>query len=153
MRRIALAAAVALIVILLTAPGAGAGTGNPFLLRLLAVTEREAFVDVGPAGESAGDRFIFRDGLYRWENGRQGAKVGRIHVSCELIGQGGGVINCLATAFVPGGTIVLGGFIRADGDFSVPVLGGTGSYRGVGGVARVRDLAADRTSYVFRLTR
>jgi hypothetical protein len=59
----------------------------------------------------------------------------------------------MGTAFVPDGTIVLGGFIRADGDFSVPVLGGTGTYRGVGGVARVRDIAPDRRAYVFRLTR
>jgi hypothetical protein len=152
MLRIALAAAF--VICVLAAPVASAGTTDPYLLRLIGVQEQDRFVDVGEPGESAGDRFMAREGLYRWgRTGQLGAKVGRLYVSCELVGLGGGVINCSATAFVPNGTIVAGGFIRADSEFSVAVLGGTGIYRGVGGVVRVRDIASNRSAYVFRLTR
>ncbi len=114
MLRIALAAAF--LICVLAAPVANAGTTDPYRLRLIGVQEQERFVDVGAPGESAGDRFMAREGLYRW--GRRTAdweaKVGRLYVSCELVGLGGGVINCVATAFVPNGTIVAGGFINAD---------------------------------------
>lgn len=133
------------------APASG-GFTNPYLLRLIGVTETFDFVDVGASGESTGDSFLFREGLYRWTNGRQGSKAGRLQVQCTVTGRSG-LVNCMATAFVAKGTIVAGGWFRADADFAVPVLGGTGIYRGVGGVIKARDLSGDRTAYVFRLTR
>lgn len=152
MRRSGVAVVVALVVLLVGVAPASGGFSNPYLLRYIGVPEDFSFVDVGTAGESAGDTFFLREGLYRWVNGRQGPKAGRLQVQCTVLGRGG-LVNCMATAFVPKGTIVLGGWIRADAKFTVPVLGGSGIYRGVGGVVKARDLSRDRTAYVFRLAR
>lgn len=153
MRRHGIAAIVVALAVLVVgvAPASG-GFSNPYLLRLIGVTETFDFVDVGASGESVGDSFLIREGLYRWQNGRQGSKAGRLQVQCTVLGRSP-LVNCMATAFVAKGTIVAGGWLRADGSFAVPVLGGTGIYRGVGGVIRARDLSGDRTAYVFQLTR
>jgi hypothetical protein len=117
----------------------------------LAVVTREvrsAFVDLPPAGDSAGDFFLVEERVFD----RTGTRpIGRDAVRCEL---GLRTFTCAATIEIDGkGKIRVAGTLFRDGDNVVPVTGGTGAYEGVGGELTVFDLAGGRTALVFHLVR
>ena len=79
----------------------GLGTGNrlegndePQVLRLLAVTEKDEFVDTGAKGPSAGDVFVSRESLYRWAGRTRGHRLGHVERLCTVTGPS----TCAVTA-------------------------------------------------------
>jgi hypothetical protein len=124
------------------APSASA----PRTLTFVAVeTGKEVFVDVGAKGDSPGDSSSFGEKLYAG-----GKLIGRSEIVC--VSYGPAKTRCNGTLRLPAGTIEAGGSIRFGRTFSVPILGGTGSYMGAGGVARITELNEKRSRYVVRLT-
>jgi hypothetical protein len=131
----ALGAIVALGVLMMgaTVPTASAG-GQEITFR--AITREATNLDLGDEGPSQGDAFIFHDVLKK--NG-------------EIIGHDGGVctvtsvrrqeFQCLVTASLEGGQIVIAGLNRETGDMPedlvFAVTGGTGQYQGASGEAHV----------------
>ena len=107
---------------------------------------REALVDVGPAGDSAGDFFIFEERVFD----RSGTTlVGRDAVRCEL---GVRTFSCEAAVRVNGkGTLKVDGTLFNDRDNVYAVTGGTDAYQGVGGQVTVFDLSGGRAALVFHL--
>lgn len=80
----------------------------------------------------------------------RGTKVmGRNEILC--ISFGPRTTRCNGTLWLPAGSIEAGGSIRFAKTFSVPILGGTGSYAGAGGVLRITQLSETRDRYVVRL--
>ena len=109
---------------------------------------REALVDVGPAGDSAGDFFIFEERVFD----RSGTDlVGRDAVRCEL---GLRTFTCEATLRLNGkGSIRVAGTLFNERDNVFPVTGGTDAYQGVGGQLTVFELSGGRAALVFHLIR
>jgi len=91
-------------------------------------------VDLGEAGWSAGDFFIFEETLY---DSTGASKVGRDTVRCEL---GIRTFSCEATFKIDGrGKIRVAGALFAEWDNVVPVTGGTKEFKDVGGQLRVLE--------------
>jgi hypothetical protein len=101
----------------------------------LAYTTRQhafAQVDTGKKGFSIGDAFIFSEQLL--QNGKQ---VGYDHVVCTHAADWpSSAESCAGTAVLANGTLQLGGLSKR-GPFTLAVLGGTGSYAGSRGTAKV----------------
>jgi hypothetical protein len=101
---------------------------------LVYTTKQHAFaqVDAGKKGFSIGDAFIFSEQLL--QNGKQ---VGYDHVVCTHAADWpSSAESCTGTAVLANGTLELGGLSRR-GPFTIAVLGGTGSYAGARGTAKI----------------
>jgi hypothetical protein len=108
---------------------------------------REQQVDVGPSGESTGDSVFFEDALL---NGA-GKRVGKDAAQCTL---GIRTFNCGGTMLVYGkGKIQVDGAFFADRDSVLPVTGGTGAFKGVGGQLVISDGPGNLERYDFFLVR
>lgn len=119
------------------------GVTRVFIAKLV----REAEVDVGEEGESAGDFFVFEEDLFE----TSGRPTGSDSVRCELRVQ---TFACEGTIWVKGkGKIEIGGALFTENDLTVPVTGGTGVYEGIGGTLRVLDLDGGDTALIFHLVR
>jgi len=134
--------------------------GKPQVLRLLDVGESFAFVDSDRSGgeqPTAGDVFLFRDGLYRWTGRKRGPRVGRIEGLCTFTSSFG--CEAAATFYLPAGKLQVAGhvFFAAGGEperIALAVVGGTGRYAGARGTASGRPIpVGDRTAFVVRLIR
>jgi hypothetical protein len=107
---------------------------------------RSAFVDVGAAGESPGDSFIFEGRL--WNAGRTRV-VGRDSGQCTIRIRS---FHCNATAFLMGrGTITIDG--ATFGPDLYAIVGGTGHFAGAGGELRVREAPHNMSRLTFYLVR
>ena len=144
------------------AAGSGWSLNRPQVFSLLDVTE--SFQPIGGfefnREPQAGDRFAITDGLYKWAGSRRGARLGHLEVICtfKLVGHTSGTALCSGQAFLPAGSVLLEGFIPVVFDgaakFSLPVVGGTGTYANARGFARIRDLGngnSDKSNIEFHL--
>lgn len=98
------------------------------------VTKQQSLtqIDVGKKGFSVGDSFIFSEQLLA--NGKQ---AGHDRIICTHVANARtGGDSCTGTVMLAGGTIQLAG-VSAEGPFTVAVVGGTGTYAGARGSARV----------------
>jgi hypothetical protein len=140
----ALAAGVALGSVSL-ASASPAARGAETLTLVARDSGSETYVDVGAKGDSPGDGVYFSETLH------QGARrVGRSDVVCHFFGRNTG--RCAGTLSLATGRLEAAGTIRfGDGPFSIPILGGTGTYAGASGVLRVVPLGERRDRYVIRL--
>jgi hypothetical protein len=124
---LALLALVAAGVIAVAAQGRSATT-------LSYVTHQHDFtqVDVGKKGFSVGDSLIFSERLL------QGGKaVGYDHIVCvHAASWPSDAESCVGTAVIGGSTLTLAGD-SSRGPFTIAVVGGTGSYAGARGSARI----------------
>jgi len=95
---------------------------------------------------TGGDSFASTDGLYKWAGTKRGARAGRLETYCTVMyeSDAGFTGFCTGQAFLPSGTVLAQGFVRfsfnGPARFSLPVVGGTGTYANVRGSVRVRDL-------------
>jgi hypothetical protein len=132
------------------AADAGAGQmakpRNAHRLVVFSTEDRAEFVDVGAAGESAGDMFIFEGRAF---NRPGGHVIGRLSVSCQL----------RLTTVACNGTLHLRdrGSIQLDGvSFGpaevYPITGGTGKFAGAGGQLRVSQGPGGFDRLAFWLT-
>jgi hypothetical protein len=139
--------AVALVVgnVTLTSANASDNGDNDDVIRLVAKTVVDEFVDLAPKGEpNAGDHTVFSDDVY-WN----GNKVGFLDGTCTFtrVGATAGRFHCTVTLTLPEGQITLQGTIRIPfeedftGPFYVAITGGTGAYDEAQGQVRVRIIS------------
>jgi hypothetical protein len=118
--------------------------------------------DKPPVG---GDTFGFDHTLYKWAGAKKGARAGHLQVVITFVTGFGSnfdhpaLILVHAQAFIPGGSVMFGGYghISADGPshLTLPVAGGSGTYSNVRGEIKVRDLGngnIERSNIEFHLT-
>lgn len=132
---VCMVAAVAAAVVAVAAQGKSTS-------KLSFVTKQQTFtqVDVGKKGFSIGDSFIFVEQLLA--NGKQ---AGHDRIICTHVANAKtGAESCTGTVLLAGGTIQLAG-LASQGPFTVAVVGGTGSYAGARGYARVASEGAKGT--------
>ena len=136
----ALAAAIALI-------SPASAITQPQTFSLLDVEQASAELDGFDfsAGPKPGQRFTFTDTLYKWAGTKRGARVGHTEGLCTFTRFTGSTAtaHCTASFFLPGGQIYAAAFLKfgdGPGNFTVPVLGGTGIYANVRGYVRIRDI-------------
>lgn len=85
--------------------------------------------------------------LRLWNRQIRGTPIGYAVISCAYLGDGGpfgsGLSSCGATYRLPRGYIMASGLRHKVGSYTFAVTGGTGIYKGVGGVvvSRVQDIA------------
>ena len=123
------------------------GAGGKTLTLVSESTELEHYVDNGKPGESVGDIVFFQELLY---DRTRGAKpVGHSEIMCFFIGDDGA--RCSGTFFLPEGKIEAGGAIHFRRVSRIPVLGGTGAYRGARGEVALTTINERRDRNVIRL--
>jgi hypothetical protein len=153
-------ALVAAAVTALTLGGTAAGQGKPQVMRVLDVGESFAFVDSDRSGgeqPTAGDVFLFRDGLYAVSRGKRGPRLGRLEGYCTFTTRTG--CEASATAYLRAGRLQLAGhvyFPRGEEPrrIALSIAGGTGRYAGARGTALGRPLhGTENTAFVFRFVR
>jgi hypothetical protein len=105
----------------------------------------EVYVDAGAKGESPGDTLFFRETLLRG-----GKRAGGSEVMCVFASRNAG--RCQGTLRLGGGTLEAAGGIHFDGTFSLPIVGGTGTYAGAQGVLRVIAVSERRSRYEVALS-
>jgi hypothetical protein len=139
--------AVALVTgnVALTSANASDNGDNDDVIRLVAKTVVDEFVDLPPKREpNAGDLAVFSDDVY-WN----GNKVGFLDGTCTFtrVRATAGRFNCTATLTLPKGQITVQGAIRIPfqedfpGPFYVAITGGTGAYDEARGQVRVRTIS------------
>ncbi|MBA3743986.1 hypothetical protein [Sporichthya sp.] len=142
----------------LVATAAPASANHTFVIK---VTEVQTDYDDDFTGDpEVGDSFSFTSNL-RQDGKRVGKDTGRC-VFKKFYGPEnyptGARVRCVVTVhFFTKGTIRVAGTTRFDFDddhasFTIPVTGGTGDYRGVGGTVRVNEVSDTKSRLTFRLT-
>jgi hypothetical protein len=111
-------------------PAAGAAQARSQTVRLEGTPTGFKAVDIAPKGDSMGDQnidtFSLRKGSSRYGTGVQ---------VCVLASPSAGTAQCNATLLLPRGEIVLDGAVTGARVTRMPIVGGSGKYRGSGGVA------------------
>ena len=145
-----IAATTTAVVALVAAGGAIApAAGPPRTLALNSVDQRCAYVDVGRKGDSVGDEMFCR-GTLRAAAGN--AAAGSVRYACAYLGTERAGSQCTAQARLAGGTLLLAGTLSQTSAVSDwAVVGGTGTYVGARGSARLRQLSATRTAVTITL--
>jgi hypothetical protein len=97
-----------------------------------------------------GDQFAIADQLYKWAGTTKGARAGHLQVLVTFITGFGSdfsheaTVLFVAQAHLQGGTVLAQGYgqLNPNGPskFTLPVVGGTGTYANVRGYVNVRDL-------------
>jgi hypothetical protein len=167
MRRQWLVPALVVLSAALLASSASA-IGSPRTFSLLEVSTPTSDQPMGdftfdrpPVG---GDQFAVTNELYAWAGTKKGARVGRDEVVLTFVTGFGSdfskkaIVLFVAQVYLPGGSILVEGYGRVNPNgpskYTFPVVGGTGSYAGVGGYVIVRDLGngqTNRTNLQFHL--
>jgi hypothetical protein len=129
-----------------SARASAARTGRT-VFTVLEIEQRSAGVDVGDAGESAGDYFLFESRLLTPDGDHA---VGRDSGKCTIAVR---TFICDATASIfHKGKIQVAGAFFSETDAKLPIVGGTGAYRNAGGVVTIKDLPSGNTLLTFALT-
>jgi len=125
-------------------------------LRLVANQTQYEFIDIGPSGNSLGDRLTFGEVFTR-----QGDQTGRSGVVCTVTNHDPApsedmTVNCVGTLRLQHGQINLQRLMdlhcAADpGPFKVAIVGGTGRYRGASGEAVALQPNPPANVYVYKL--
>jgi hypothetical protein len=97
-----------------------------------------------------GDQFAFNHNLYKWAGTKKGARAGHLQVLGTFVTGFGSDFSRKATALIDAQAYLQGGTVFAEGygtfnsdgpsKFTLPVVGGTGTYANVRGYVNVRDL-------------
>lgn len=115
----------------------------------MTVVERavsDAVVDLGAAGDSAGDLLTFANPIYDRTNSR---KVGRNQGSCirTVVAK---AWQCSFTTWLPKGSLVVDGPFYDTRGSVFAITGGTGAYSRARGVMRLQARDAQGSAYTFR---
>jgi hypothetical protein len=131
---VAAAAVTGTIAAIATNVDAAAGTPSAGTFTVRAHHVSESNIDLGRSGLSAGDEDLFVDRLTR-----NGQRVGYLAGSCTSVRVGPASEDqlCEFALHLGKSQITASGSVRArksgPGTFTIPILGGTGRYLGVGG--------------------
>jgi hypothetical protein len=117
-----------------------ASAGGQATIEVISVTTYVHRVDQPPKGVSDGDTLESRDRLLNATTQfglRTGAKVGSDHGRFTYTGTHSA--SYAGEASLPGGTVTVRGavLVRADGQLMIPVVGGSGKYKGVSGFVTI----------------
>ena len=108
---------------------------GPRTLRFLEVSwpdSKSTFVDYNQnSRRDVGDTLISGSDLYSWAGGKRGSHLGLIRVICTMAAPNAG--QCHGTFSLRGGTLETAGYVHFGTTTRVPVIGGTGIYRGATG--------------------
>ena len=126
-KRTCLAAASMVAVLALVASGAAAAEQHGRTIQL-GVRFHDDQLDLGAAGPSVGDELVVHDTLVRG-----GRTVGSDAGTCTFISVAPPTAACAITFVLPGGQIATQFRNTPPPRKVVPIVGGTGAYRGVGG--------------------
>jgi hypothetical protein len=132
---VAAAVAVLALVVSMVGPALSDENGERRTIRLLdkfADDEQNVTpIDVGEAGDSVGDYFVFDDVVFNLAGTqRRGTDTG----NCLTVGEG--VLECEVTFHLSGGDIrIEGTFVEAEAEGVAAVTGGTGAYKTAHGEA------------------
>jgi hypothetical protein len=134
---------LASIVGVTTFPQAAASESEDVELRIVGRTTEQSFLDLGEAGPSLGDEFIFRDVLKR-DGERVGHDGGVCTVTSTTTGAQG-EFQCVVTLWLPEGQITTQALVVMSEEspvtFDVAVTGGTGRYEEADGEAHVTEVS------------
>jgi len=134
---------------------ANAHGGGKKTLKLVATELQFELIDVGATGPSLGDQIVFSESLAkdRRDVGMSGVVCTVTHATppYDVL-----TFHCVGTLSVRSGQITLQGLIEVQGEddpgpFTVAITGGTGAYRGAGGMAVVREVRTGVSVYKLRL--
>ncbi len=156
--------ASAVLGLLMFGVATAAAAPQPQTLRFLEV--QTTFAGIGgwnPTGDSppaAGQGFTFTSALFKWAGTKKGAPLGHDQVVCLVtyvdLSVGSVRLQCNATVSLPGGGIQLAGLSNfANPVTNVAVVGGTGTYAGAQGTARITSLSggnSNNSAYILRIT-
>jgi hypothetical protein len=119
------------------------------IINLTTQTAQEADLDLGPAGFTVGDRFVFSENVFRGgqQVGTDGGEctVTRLEPSPVPPGQEptSATVNCVVTIELPKGQVTVQGLVtfseQAGNRFTIAITGGTGAYRTAHGEATVTE--------------
>ena len=124
-------------------------------LKLTAKESQYTLLDLGTTGYSHGDQLIFADDLLR--GGRTVGEDGR---TCTIVRLQAGprvTVHCTATLHLDGqGQIAAQGLLVFSGteppkSYSLPVVGGTGDFKGARGEVRVDEVTEHEDRYAIHL--
>lgn len=118
-----------------TASGAGSPSHAPRSRTFTAHPTGGGQIDNAPHGVSVGDEF-YESGVLR----AAGHRLGRYALTAQLVGgtPAHGLEQTTLTAFLPHGQVVATGGHRTVDRFTLPVVGGTGTYAGAAGTLSIR---------------
>jgi hypothetical protein len=154
-RRSPLAFLVGVAALVLATTGVAYGVGDSGKhFRSLVFYQRSTSgtpIDLGAPGFSVGDGFVFTNDLFS-DSGFKN-KVGTVVGSCTLIDPKTFLSECGASAHLADGDIQVNGAIIGNSNFTVPVTGGDGRFRGVNGELQVTQLNANDAKNVLLLLR
>ena len=108
------------------ATASSTGVVQTMTLTTVDIPKSEVYVDTGKKGESVGDTVIFRETLLR-----NGKKAGSISIMCVTTSRS--TSRCWGTLRMSGATLDAAGDVLFAKTFSLPVVGGTGTYAGANG--------------------
>jgi len=121
--------------------------GHHRTIRLFEATTAHHVIDVGPAGPSIGDQFLFRARLMR--NGNQ---VGHDRGLCEITAEDQS--RCRAKVVLRPGTITVQGPVSdSSRHFDLPVTRGSGAYADAQGWLHVFEISNTQAILTFHLSR
>jgi len=138
---------IALIVLAAAVAVPAATAGTPQTLRMTSVqtgfATSRTFTKAAPP--RVGDQLIFQDALYSG-----GARLGSAENVCTIVSNAR--IQCLLTAHLPKGDVVLSGSIPKNAKVShFAVVGGVGAYADAQGEATGKDVSETRSLVELRL--
>jgi hypothetical protein len=121
-------------------------------------------VPVGDASQhkepQPGDQILLTDSLYTWKGGRRGARVGHIDATLTFrsgFSKAGAKVYLVGQLFLPSGSLLVEGFTKVSTGpttFTLPVVGGTGTYAASRGTMTSHDLGSsgEKSTIVVSLT-
>ncbi len=131
----------------------GGGAQAPAAGTTIQLAEKEVSstnIDNPPDKFSQGDEFVFESKLTDPATGNSAGKDGGYCVIIHAARKGGSA-QCSVTLFLSGGTIAVDGGVRFAKTFSLPVVGGTGTYEGARGSVLIEDLKGGRSNLTVHL--
>jgi hypothetical protein len=126
------------------ATASSTGPARTMTLTTIDIPKSEVYIDAGAKGESTGDTVVFRETLLR-----NGKKAGSIAIMCVTTSRSSS--RCWGTMRMSGGTLDAAGDIVFARTFSLPVVGGTGTYAGAKGELTITQLTEKKDRYVIEL--
>jgi hypothetical protein len=147
---LAIALAIGVVSLVSTAAGEKKKHGKKVqIINLTTQTAQEADLDLGPAGFTLGDRFVFSENVFRGgqQVGTDGGECTFTRLEPNPVPQGqeptSATANCVATLELPKGQVTVQGLVtfseEAGNRFTIAITGGTGAYRTAHGEATITE--------------